>query len=933
MPTSTPVEVFTDWLSSRPRDARVAIAIDADRLVCESGLLGRNTIVDKNGCEWQLVVFRGDDLAFRLRFRKASARPPMAVVLTRGEGSDGKINVSHLTDILARNESGAPLDLSLPAFFKKLCPKINFPPAELRRHKNALLARLDIVPTAAAKIVERWGKPDDWGRGQVAAMIVLARHSELNVRDLWPDETEAVDFVAHALRLVVGSPQLAEEHPLIQEMIREAARPQVREHLHWLDVPCEELAAYLVLRRFAADVQLQNPSTQLTGLQIFSPETSLTKMEPLALRVATALHADTRVWSVVEVLSETLLIPRRLERVMELLPIADRQPKTLVAAIRRLGIAPVILKQYLHMLLLSFFQQSTGAPLAWAADLAHHPLVREAADALSPRARECQAALLFLVTVQRVEGRLAQTPPRFPHPDTLLDWYVNSGHHRLEIDVAQALHYLEGCENEEIAQTGLRYLFGEADDLDPSPLSLKGRVRSRLDTLDHTLAEFVRRDVEAFTQGPRSALTLVKERIGHVAEQIKTGASAGRVWVLLFDGMRFDMWEIVVQPILAEYFSIEGKPYFCVLPSYTQMARTSLFAGCPAPKWRGYKEARTTAEATLVARNLGLTQQEAKTKLRFVTEADTTKARMTMGFADADAKAINVLIYPIADECHEFRGDLTAFNNKIRTEILGDKTQGVRGILDDLLRRVRPEDTVLVTSDHGFIELLSSDSIPVAQAEAEKAGRTLQDDVRFRYTKGFRPAHGDDAVEVPGVPDPYFVAVGRGWFRREKSTNDPRYQHGGLSLAEMVIPGFVLKRVTEKEARAEIVDVPRGAIVVEEDGQTDVSIAVRNVGNIPVEVELRVQTNLGEDLLVHRGKLAPQVIHPAHFSIVGKYLPTPTQEPDPSGTVTAITLRLRHTDLKGQWRDALDGVITIPVKVKAKKTRLDTDALRGFDDI
>jgi hypothetical protein len=52
MPPSTPVDVFTDWLSARPREARMAIAIDANRLVCESGLLGRNTVVDKNGREW-----------------------------------------------------------------------------------------------------------------------------------------------------------------------------------------------------------------------------------------------------------------------------------------------------------------------------------------------------------------------------------------------------------------------------------------------------------------------------------------------------------------------------------------------------------------------------------------------------------------------------------------------------------------------------------------------------------------------------------------------------------------------------------------------------------------------------------------------------------------------------------------------------------------
>ena len=46
-----------------------------------------------------------------------------------------------------------------------------------------------------------------------------------------------------------------------------------------------------------------------------------------------------------------------------------------------------------------------------------------------------------------------------------------------------------------------------------------------------------------------------------------------------------------------------------------------------------------------------------------------------------------------------------------------------------------------------------------------------------------------------------------------------------------------------------------------------------------------------------------------------------------------MTLRLRHTDLQGNWRDALDGVVTVPINVRAKKTRLDTDALKGFDDI
>jgi hypothetical protein len=338
----------------------MAIAIDADRLVCESGLLGRNTIVDKQGREWQVVVFRGDDLAFRLRFRKAAAHPATVVVLTRGEGTDEKIDVSCITDVLTRNEGGDPLDLSVPAFFKRLCPKINFPPLELRRHKDALLARLEAVPTAATKIVERWGRAVDWGRGQVAAMSILARHPVLSVRDLWPDETEPVDFVAHALRLLIGNPQLADERALVQEMIREAARPQVSQHLHWLDVPPEELAAYLILRRFVADVELQNPSNQLSGLQIFSPETGLLDLEPLAPGVAAALSADPQVWAAVNTLAETFLTPRRLQKVMSLLPTADQQPESFAAAVRWHGMAPVLLKQHRAEVLLSICTANRG---------------------------------------------------------------------------------------------------------------------------------------------------------------------------------------------------------------------------------------------------------------------------------------------------------------------------------------------------------------------------------------------------------------------------------------------------------------------------------------------------------------------------------------------------------------------------------------------
>jgi hypothetical protein len=930
---STPADVLTEWLVLRPTDARVAIAIDADRLLSDSGILGRDKIIDKNGREWQLVVFRGDDLAFRLRFRKASALSPILITLTRGVGTDGSIDVSHITDILARNESGGPLDLSLPAFFRRFCPQINLPPLELRRYKDLLLSRLDGVPSAATRIIEKWGRPDDWGRGQIAAMVILAGHAEMTLQDLWPNETGTVEFFAHALRLTLASPELIDDREVLLEMIREATRPQVRQYLHWLTVPPEEVAAFLVLRRFAADNNLQNPANQLAGLLIFSTETPLAEMEPLALQVGAALRNDNRVWERVSLLAEKFLTPRRMQRVMALLPESESKPERLARAILNPDTAPVILKQYLKSILLRTFKNSAKNLGAWVSELTNHPLVVGPAGGLSPCAGECRSGLLFLLAVHDVEERLGKALPSFPDSGSLLNWYLEQGHHRLELSFSQTLHNLEAFNNEEVIKAGFQYLLGGTSDLDPSPGSLKGRVRERLDALDRVLGEFVSKDPLEFIQGPRSALRLLRDQLGEEVRGVIEGVSEGRVWILVFDGMRYDTWDTIIQPILGEFFSISGRPFYCVLPSFTQISRTSFFAGSLAQEWRGFKGTPTKDEAVLVARNLGLTQEEQKTKLRFVTEADTVKARAAMGFADSGAREVNVLIYPISDECHDFRGDLAAFNNKIRTEIVGDKSQGVRGLLDDLLRRVRPEDKVLLTSDHGFIELLSPDALTISLAEAEKAGRNPLEDVRYRFLKGFCPEGTGKVVEIPGSSEAYYVAVGRQWFRREGVTNTPRYDHGGISLAEMVVPGFLLRRVTEKEARVEIAGLSTAVLVVEEDGQGELHFNVENAGNVLVEFDIRVQDNLGSELFHHRAKLASRANYPVKIDVMGKYRETPSREMDPNGTVTAVNVKLRHTDLKGAWRDAIDGSMTVPVRVKPKKTRLVTDALSGLDEV
>jgi len=64
---TSPSELFYTWLEKRPSDTRVAVAIDSDRFLADARMLDKPAVVDPAGRGWALVVFRGDDLSFRLR--------------------------------------------------------------------------------------------------------------------------------------------------------------------------------------------------------------------------------------------------------------------------------------------------------------------------------------------------------------------------------------------------------------------------------------------------------------------------------------------------------------------------------------------------------------------------------------------------------------------------------------------------------------------------------------------------------------------------------------------------------------------------------------------------------------------------------------------------------------------------------------------------
>lgn len=928
----TPHDVFERWLEQQPDIARVVVACDTDRLLAEDRALDQPVVTDPAGRAWHLAVFRGDDLRFRLAFRKAAANGRVAVVVIGSPDPDRKLDVSTIGDVLARHEGTAPLDLSLARYLGRFCPQINFPPAQLRHYKPALLARTGELSAAAKKITARWGKPDDWGRPQVAALVLLAHAPHLALDDVWPESESPAGFFAHVLRLLLARPELTAHRAVVLDLARGVALPGVNEQLFWLAPPVEDLAGYLVLRAFAGQQKLQNPTAQLAGVGLLPADYDWSRFEPLAAKVIRELNS-TGVWPAIEEAAAPYLGPKRVEKLLTLTSTATGDPAALARLVAATPIVPVR-SAVLRRLLLRVLAQPaelTAALSTWSGTTA--PAEASLAD-LADSARRVQAGVNLLWQWQRIEQTLALPMAPANRPAALLSLFVDGGYFRLETDLAQLVHLAHQFDDDEVVAALHVHAFGSAgDDTKPASGSLKDRVRTCLDALDEKLAALVRPSPEAFATGAWSSTGYVHSRLRHRVNELTAGNGEGRVWILVFDGMRYDTWRLVVRPLLTEHFEVaDDRPLFCVAPSYTTIARTSLLAGAPPPEWKGFQGQPTDNEANLAAVNLGLSAQEAKAKFRLLTDAETLKARAKLASADSDAKLVNVLIYGISDDCHDFHGDLGAFHQKIRSDLLGDKAHGVAGILDDLLRRIQPADDVVVVSDHGFIELLAGDGITVSAAEVAAAGRSLKDDVRWRYVLGLQPASAPNAVAVTVREEAHALAVGRRWFCRDNTKQPTRYSHGGVSLAEMVVPAVALKRVTSKSARATLEGLP-DALEIPEDQAQDVAFQLQNRGTVPVDFVVEARTNLGEELLRDQGTLPPGEAKKFSVKLQGRYKLTPAREVDPAGTLRAVSFRLRHTTLTGEMREPPGGQVTVPVQVKPKPTKLDTDALSSLDNI
>ncbi|MFZ4562730.1 MAG: response regulator, partial [Bacteroidales bacterium] len=103
-------------------------------------------------------------------------------------------------------------------------------------------------------------------------------------------------------------------------------------------------------------------------------------------------------------------------------------------------------------------------------------------------------------------------------------------------------------------------------------------LKMQKDEANQVFCKFIERNYLDWVNGkgqdrPVQSHNVIKEKVFPLMQDNKP------TFVILIDNLRFDQWK-VLQPILEDYFRVEKEEvYYSILPTVTQFARNSLFAG------------------------------------------------------------------------------------------------------------------------------------------------------------------------------------------------------------------------------------------------------------------------------------------------------------------------------------------------------------------
>ena len=316
---------------------------------------------------------------------------------------------------------------------------------------------------------------------------------------------------------------------------------------------------------------------------------------------------------------------------------------------------------------------------------------------------------------------------------------------------------------------------------------------------------FVDRNYRDWLNGDEDAPLLSHELL---AKEVFPKLGKEPVFLIVVDNLRYDQWK-VLQPMISEYFNIEKEAmFYSILPTATHYARNALFAGMMPlqiakkyPKlWSNENDegGKNMHEAELLEANLKRNNKNIKMSYNKVIRLDFAK-RMVDKFNELLHNDLNVIVYNFVDMLSHARTEMEVIKE------LADDEAAYRSLtaswfnhspLKEILKKIAEKKIrTFITTDHGTIRV--NNPVKVVGDKATntnlryKVGRNLD----YNAKEVLVSANPED-IHLPkeNVSSHFIFAKENDFFAYPNNYNhyvnyySDTFQHGGVSLEEMIIP-------------------------------------------------------------------------------------------------------------------------------------------------
>ena len=285
------------------------------------------------------------------------------------------------------------------------------------------------------------------------------------------------------------------------------------------------------------------------------------------------------------------------------------------------------------------------------------------------------------------------------------------------------------------------------------------------------------------------------------------------LFMILIDNLRLDQWRLL-EPILGQFYRIEEQGmFYSILPTATQYARNAIFA-CMMPseiekrhpgKWinedeEGSKNAHEDEFVSAQLQRLGKNVKHSYHKILTLAAGK----KLADGLDNLMSNALNVIVYNFVDMLSHARTEM-----EVIRELAADdaayrsltKSWFEHSPLFDIFKGIAERGgRVVIATDHGTIR--------VSEPSKIVGDRNTNSNLRYKHGKNLSYEERDVLV----VKDPakaflpkanvstvYAFAKGDRFFVYPNNYNHfvtyyrHTFQHGGISLEEMLVPWAVLK--------------------------------------------------------------------------------------------------------------------------------------------